>query len=126
MAYDISAATGRGVPALMKDALRALKEETAGRMVETDSLPVKIFKPQPKAPRVRITRVGDEFVVAAPELERIRGGAGVGPGDLRWQLNYQFQKLGIDKALEKAGAKTGDKIRCGELTWEWVPSGRKK
>jgi Obg family GTPase CgtA-like protein len=50
----------------------------------------------------------------------------VSPTDLRWQLNYQFKRLGIDKALEKAGVKTGDKVRCGELTWEWTPPGRKK
>ena len=35
------------------------------------------------------------------------------------ELNHQLKRLGADKALEKAGVKPGDKIRCGELTWEW-------
>jgi nicotinate-nucleotide adenylyltransferase len=51
-------------------------------------------------------------------------GSGVTPGELRWQLNFQLEKMGVNRILEKAGVKTGDKIRCGELTWEWSSSGR--
>jgi GTP-binding protein len=125
-AYDISAATGQGVTGLMKETLKILKEETAVRKLADGSLPVKVFRPQPRGPRVRVTRVGDEFVVVAPDLERIKGGAAVSPEELRWQLNYQFKRLGIDKALEKAGARAGDRVRCGELAWEWTPPGRGK
>ena len=125
-AYDISAATGRGVSALMKDVLKVLKEETAGKKLETARPTTKVFRPQPRTPRVKVSRVGDEFVVEAPGLERIRGGAGVGPGELHWQLRHQFRRLGVDKALEKAGVKAGDKVRCGELTWEWAPPDREK
>jgi GTP-binding protein len=125
-AYDISAATGQGVAALMKETLKVLKEETAAVKLAADRLPVKVFKPQPSGPRVKVSRVGDEFVVAAPGLERIKGGAGVSPNELSWQLNYQFKRLGIDRALDKAGAKAGDKVRCGDLTWEWMPTGRGK
>ncbi len=125
-AYDISAATGQGVAALMKETLRVLKEETAGEKVAAERQPLKIFKPQPREPRLKVSRVGDEFVVEAPGLARIRGGAGVSPDELRWQLNYQFKRLGVDKALEKAGIKAGDKVRCGELTWEWAPMGRER
>jgi GTP-binding protein len=125
-AYDISAATGQGVDGLMKETLKVLKEESAAVRVAIERLPEKVFRPQPRAPRFKIRRVGGEFVVEAPELERIRGGAGVGPDELRWQLIYQFKRLGIDKALEKASAKAGDKVRCGGLTWEWTPPGRQK
>jgi GTP-binding protein len=125
-AYDVSAATGRGVAGLMKETLKVLKEETAGEKVVPAALPAKVFRPQPRKERVRISKVGNEFVVEAPGLERIRGGPGVGPGELRWQLSFQFKRLGVDKALEKAGVKAGDKVRCGEMTWEWSPAGREK
>jgi GTP-binding protein len=125
-AYDISAATGQGVNALMKEAWKVLKEESAGEKAIDAEPPVKVFRPQPREERVKVNKVGEEFIVSAPSLERIKGGAGVRPDDLRWQLNYQFKRLGIDKALEKAGVKAGDKVRCGELTWEWTPPGRKK
>jgi GTP-binding protein len=125
-AYDISAATGQGVAALMKEALKILKEEAAGDKVGAAGPPVKVFKPAPRQAPVKVTKVGDEFIVSATALERIKGGAGVSPAELRWQLDYQFKRLGIDKALEKAGVNAGDTIRCGELTWEWTPPGRKR
>ncbi len=125
-AYDISAATGLGVPALMKDTLKVLNETSAGEKVETPAVPEKVFRPQPREARVRVMKAGDEYVVSAPGLDRIRGGAGVTPADLRWQMDYQFRRLGIDKALEKAGVKAGDRVRCGELAWEWMPKEKKK
>jgi GTP-binding protein len=125
-AYDISAATGQGVAALMKETLKILKEESAKEKVVAGGPSMKVFRPKPREERVKVNKVGDEFIVSAPALERIKGGAGVSPAELRWQLNHQFKRLGIDKALEKAGVNAGDKIRCGNLTWEWTPSGRIK
>jgi GTP-binding protein len=125
-AYDVSAATGQGVPALMKETLKILNEETSGETVVAGGPPLKVFRPQPREAPVKISKAGDEFIVSVPALERIKGGAGVSPAELRWQLDYQFKRLGVDKALEKAGVRVGDKIRCGEITWEWMPAGREK
>jgi GTP-binding protein len=123
-AYGISAATGQGVESLMKEVMKVLNSEKERGPTHEPS--VKIYRPRPREPRVKVSRVGDEFVVAASALERIKGGAGVTAADLRWELNYQFKRLGVDKALEKAGAKTGDKVRCGEFAWEWSAPGREK
>jgi GTP-binding protein len=114
--HYISAATGRGVPALMKEAFKVLKTLVEK---ETGEKPVKIFRPRPRAPGVTVTRQGEEFVISAPALERIRGGVGVTPNELRWQLNYLLKKMGVNRMLEKLGAQPGDKIRCGSMTWEW-------
>jgi GTP-binding protein len=116
-AHYISAATGQGVPELVAEAMKVLKAETARE--KSVELPGKVFRPQPREPRVKVIREGDEFVIYAPDLVRIIAGAGVTPTELRWQLNYQLKRLGINKIMAKAGVKTGDKIRCGELTWEW-------
>ena len=121
-AHYISAATGQGVSELMAEALKVLKAQTA---VESAKPPVKVFRPRPRGARFTVNRIGEEFVITAPDLERIFAGAGATPADLRWQLNYQLNRLGVNKELEKAGVKTGDKIRCGELTWEWSLPGRK-
>jgi GTP-binding protein len=116
-AHYISAATGQGVSELMAETLGILKTQTTGGEVEEK--PVKVFRPQPKQSAFSVGKVGDEYVISAPELERIFAGVGATPADLRWQLNHQIKRLGVSKALEKAGVKAGDKIRCGELTWEW-------
>ena len=39
--------------------------------------------------------------------------------DVRRQLKRQLARLGVSKSLEKAGIKPGDRVRCGDLEWEW-------
>jgi len=121
-AYYISAATGQGVPELMAEAMKVLKAQT--EMEKSVEVPGKVFRPQPREPRIKVIRKGDEFVIHAPEFERIIAGAGITPAELSWQLNYQLKRMNINKTLEKAGVKNGDKVRCGELTWEWSFPGR--
>ena len=125
-ALAVSAAAGDGVPALMKEALKALKAESAGKKLAVAELPVKVFRPRPGEPKVKISRVGGEFVIEAPQLGRIKGGAGVTPQELRWHIDYQLRRLGVNKALEKAGVQAGDKVRLGTLTWEWYPAEKRR
>ncbi len=114
-AHFISAATGRGVPALMKEALKVLKSMEAEKAAPE---PVKIFRPKPRESGVKVTREGEVYVISAPGLERIKGGVGVTENELRWQLNYILKKMGVFSVLQKMGAQPGDKIRCGDMTWE--------
>jgi nicotinate (nicotinamide) nucleotide adenylyltransferase len=116
-AHYISAATGEGVDELMAETLRVLKTEAAGE--KRTEPPDKVFRPQPKEPRIRVVREGDVYVIYAPGLDRIIAGSGTTSNELRWQLNFQLEKFGVNKILEKAGVNKGDKIRCGDLTWEW-------
>ncbi len=113
----ISAATGEGVPDLLA-AVRA-QLQISKETVKPEPAAGRVFHPAPRGDKIEVSRVGDEFVIRAPELERIYAGSGVGPGELSWQLNYRLQRLGAAKLLEKAGARPGDKIRCGDLTWDW-------
>ncbi len=116
-AHYISAVTGKGVAELMKDAMKLLKSTTAGE--KRKSLPAKVFRPKPREAPVSVSKHDGEYVVSAPELERVIAGAGANPSEIRWQLNNQLKRLGVNKELEKAGVKPGDKIRCGEMEWEW-------
>ncbi len=116
-AHYISAATGQGVPELMAEALGILNAQTAGEEIAEE--PVKLFRPQPRQSPFSVSKIGEEYVISAPDLERIFAGVGATAADLRGQLNHQLKRLGVNKTLEKAGVKPGDKIRCGELTWEW-------
>ena len=34
-------------------------------------------------------------------------------------IYYLLKKMGVSRRLQKMGARPGDKIRCGEQTWEW-------
>lgn len=120
----ISAAEGEEVSALMFDILKVLKATEPEK--QPAPAPLKVFRPRPAGPRFTISRAGEEFIISAPALERLTGGPGTSPDDLRWQLNYQLKRLGVGRALEKAGAKAGDKVRLGNITWEWSGRGGRK
>jgi len=79
----------------------------------------KVFRPQPRVAGTSVHKEGDTFVVVAPELERIVARTDVSSPEVHWQIRRQLTRLGVSKALEKAGVKPGDKVRCGNLEWDW-------
>jgi len=116
--FFVSAASGQGLPELMAetmDLLRSIPQVEAGGI----KVPKKVFHPPPRRAAPAVHREGDTFVVTAPELERIiirpdEASPGL-PGELRQQL----ARLGVTKALERAGVKPGNRVRCGNFEWEW-------
>jgi GTP-binding protein len=121
-AHYISAVTGEGVKELMATTFEVLKKQAA---VKRPEKPGKVFRPQPKEGRVKVTREKDIWVIHAPGLDRIYAGSGVTKEELHWQLNHQLEKYGVNKTLEKAGVEVGDKVRCGDMIWEFDKPGKK-
>jgi GTP-binding protein len=116
--FFVSAASGQGLPELMAEAMKLLQSIPVGQAGGI-KVPKKVFHPPPRRTAPAVHREGDILVVTAPELERIitrpdEAGPGL-PGELRQQL----VRLGVTRALEKAGVKPGDRVRCGDLEWEW-------
>jgi len=121
-AHYISAADGQGVKGLMAEVLKVLKTQAA--VEKKQEIPGKIFRPQPREERIQVVRKGDTWVVKAKGLDRLITGGGATADELRWQLNQQLNKLGAPKVFEKAGIRAGDKVRCGDLVWEWSAAGK--
>ena len=116
-AVYVSAVTGEGVGELIAETVNLL-QSTAGREAGS-RIPRKVFHPQPARIVPRVRKEGDTFVVVAPELERIVARTDVTSPGVRRQLGRQLARLGVSKALEKAGVKPGDRVRCGNFEWEW-------
>ncbi len=116
-ALFVSAATGEGIPELMAETMNMLQSaagtEAGGKILR------KVFHPQPRGVTLRVHKEGDTFVVTAPELERLVTRTGVVSYGVRRELRRQFARLGVSKALERAGVKPGDRVRCGNFEWEW-------
>ena len=116
-ALFVSAATGEGVPELMAETMKILqsaaKTQAGGKIVR------KVFHPQPKSVVPRVRKEGDTFVVTAPELERIVARTDVASYGIHRELRRQLVRLGVTRALERAGVKPGDRVRCGNFEWEW-------
>ena len=103
----------------MGGGMRLWGQVARDRQEGTGEVPVKVFHPRPVGTSVRVRKEGDTFVVLAPDLERIIAGTDIGELVALGQLKRQLTRLGVSKALERAGVKPGDQIRCGDFEWEW-------
>ncbi|MEE8353961.1 MAG: GTPase ObgE [Dehalococcoidales bacterium] len=111
----ISAATGEGVSELMRRAFDMLAAAPPAGFEVTE----KVFRPQPRGDGVAVERDADGFRVAAPELERLVARADLSDTAVRLQLRRRLGRLGVNRALKKAGAVDGDRVRCGDFEWEY-------
>ncbi|MFC2040800.1 Obg family GTPase CgtA, partial [Chloroflexota bacterium] len=114
----VSAETGEGVSELMTETAKALNRLAAERKAG-EKISRAVFRPQPKSGGVRVYKDGDTFAVEAPSLERIVARVDMTSPEVQRQLRRQMDRLGVSKALEKAGVKPGDRIHCGNAEWEW-------
>ncbi len=114
----VSAERGEGVSELMAEAMKMLGQ-VAAEVEAGEKILKKVFHPQPRSVGVSVHKEGDTFVVVAPELERMIARVDMTSHEVRWQLQRQLTRLGVRKALERAGVKPGDKVRCGNSEWEW-------
>ena len=112
-----SRAAGKGVPEVMAEAAKLLESLVTEK--EVVEVPRKVFHPRPRGGSRGIYREGNIFVVDIPDFERLMTKDGRVSTELRWQLKQYFTRMGISKSLKKAGIKTGDRVRCGKLEWEW-------
>jgi len=113
--YFVSAATGEGVPELMKSIYGLLKT------TEPDVIPspAKVFRPRPLQRGLVVKKEGDVFIVYSHDLERVAARVDLEDPAVRWQLRGLLIRKGAGKVLEKSGIKGGDKVRCGNAEWEW-------
>jgi GTP-binding protein len=111
----VSAITGEGISELMQVTLELLKKAT----VKVEPISVKVFHPQPKRQHITIQKEEEVFVVIAPDVERVAARVDLEDPAVRWQLRGLLVRKGIGRALDKAGIKGGDKVRCGNAEWEW-------
>jgi GTP-binding protein len=97
-----------------------------GRLVELVAMaraaapvPEAFVVHRPVAEGFRVERVDDGFVVVGRQAERA-----VAVNDLtnREALAYvhdRLRRLGVDRALARAGARQGDTVRVGTMTFEY-------
>lgn len=113
--HFISAATGEGVNELMKVVMSILKKSE----ITKEAPAPKVFRPQPRRRQAEIVMEDNTFVIEDTELMRIVARVDMNDPTIKTQVHGQMVRLHIDKALEKAGAKRGSKIRVGDDVWEW-------
>ena len=112
----LSPATGEGVERLLEQVLALVPIPTGPR--ET---PRRIERPieLTRRPRVQIHREGATFVVEQRDVERVVAVADLNDWSARMQFHRLLDQHGVLKALEAAGAGSGDTVRIGHAELEW-------
>jgi GTP-binding protein len=68
---------------------------------------------------VSVTKERGVFVVSVPRLERIVAGTDMSLPEAKGYLRRQLERMGVNTILRREGAKPGDRVRLGELEWEF-------
>ncbi len=110
----LSAVTGEGVA------------EVVGRMAEMVAS-VRAAEPEPEAFVVhrpvaegfRVERSDDGFVVVGRQAERAVAVSDLTNRDALAYVHGRLRRLGVDRALARAGAREGDTVRVGAMTFEY-------
>ncbi|MDD4923286.1 MAG: GTPase ObgE [Dehalococcoidales bacterium] len=117
--HFISAFTGEGVLELMAEVLKELDHISPKEEAPATEETFAVFHPQPRGDSIKVSRDGDVFVIENKSLERIIEGTDSFNAEAKRQLIGLLNRPHIRKALERAGAKLGDRVRCASFEWRW-------
>ncbi|PIR19789.1 MAG: GTPase ObgE [Elusimicrobia bacterium CG11_big_fil_rev_8_21_14_0_20_64_6] len=62
---------------------------------------------------------GGGFILRGKFVERASAMLDVSLPEAINRYQHTLKRIGVDRALKKAGVKTGDRVRCGEFEFEW-------
>jgi GTP-binding protein len=113
----ISAVTGQGIAPAVGALRRAVEE---ARQDEPATEGFVIHRPEPEG--VHVERVGEhEFRVHGRQAERAVALSDLTDLDALAFADRRLKRLGVDKALAKAGAAPGDVVLVGDFSFEYEP-----
>jgi GTP-binding protein len=114
----ISAATGEGVEILLDRVIEELSRhpvpETFDEEAAQSAQRVKVeegFRVEPQG--------GGVFLLKGSFVERAAAMLDVALPEAVDRFQRTLRKIGVDKALKRAGIQEGDEVRCGSFQFEW-------
>jgi GTP-binding protein len=112
----ISAATGEGVPDLVRRLLELLSamEVPAPLVAE-----VPVLRPRGRQPRFTVTRRDAFFVVEGEGPVSLVEMMGLESEEARLEVRRRLTRMGVVSALRRAGIRPGERVRFGTVEMEW-------
>jgi len=116
----VSAVTGEGVDTLVQRMVQAVGE---ARRQQVPAVPgVVVHRPEPEG--VRVERAEDgAFVVVGRPAQRAVAVNDLTNADALAYVQYRLKRLGVDRALARAGAREGDLVHVGGFTFTYETDG---
>ncbi|MBW3611591.1 MAG: GTPase ObgE [Actinobacteria bacterium] len=110
----LSAVTGEGVQPLV-GRMAELVSEARAAVPEPEAFVVH----RPVGEGFRVERRDDGFVVVGRQAERAVAVSDLTNRDAMAYVHGRLKRLGVDRALARAGARDGDTVRIGTMTFEF-------
>jgi GTPase len=112
----ISAVTGQGIPALV-GALARMVDDARSAEPAVDRT-IVIHRPLPEGFSVERVDAG-LYEVLGKVVERAVALNDVTTDEAADYVQHRLRKLGVDRALARAGARDGDVVKIGDLSFVW-------
>jgi GTP-binding protein len=114
-AFALSALNGEGTGALvdgiLEQVLKIRKEQPAAEAV--------VLRPRP-IEALDVRKRGDGvFMVGGQRAAQVIQKLGLDSDEARLEVDRRLRRMGVAKALERAGARPGDRVRIGDVEVEW-------
>ena len=116
----LSAATGEGVAALT-DRLAVLVQEA--RAVAAAEVSSEVVVHRPALEGVDVRRTADGWLVLGRAAERAVALSDLTNEDAQSEAMRRLRRLGVDRALARAGVRYGDDVTVGTMTFTWEEDG---
>ena len=112
----VSSVTGEGIQE-MKYKLELLVKEARETEV-TNSDEIVIYRPAPKG--ISVLREGNIYTVKGRQAERAVSLNDLTNIEAIEYIQFTLERIGVNKALRKAGIREGDYVQIGELQFEYM------
>ncbi len=112
---EISAVTGAGLPQLLGRLAALVAEARAATPLPRHA--TVVHRPEPEG--VTVKREGAVFVVAGREAARTVAVSDLTDPDALDHIHRRLKRIGVDRALTRAGAHDGDTVHIGDLSFTY-------
>ena len=112
----ISAATGEGVPDLLRRLLELLSAIEVPAPLAAE---VPVLRPRGRQPRFTVSKGDGLFVVEGEGPVSLVEMMGLASEEARLEVRRRLTRMGVLSALRRAGIHAGDRVRFGAVEMEW-------
>jgi GTP-binding protein len=115
----ISGVTGEGTRELVRRLQRLMQEiEPAADIAAGDGAEVPVLRPRGRD-RLEVEADDGVYVVRGEQAEEAALKLGAGGYEALDELQERLRRMGLERAMRRAGGRPGDRIRVGEVEMEW-------
>tara|TARA_Y100000768_G_scaffold387278_1_gene378067 strand:+ start:2720 stop:3976 length:1257 start_codon:yes stop_codon:yes gene_type:complete len=113
---SISSVTGEGIQEMKYKLELLVQEARDAETIKSDE--IVIHRPKPKG--ISVSREGNIFTVIGRKAERAVSLNDLTNIEALEYIQFTLEKIGVNKALRKAGIRQGDYVQIGKLQFEYM------